>query len=101
MALNLDDDIVATEDVDKKLRAICGIPGSARASRAVAGALAGNSSSGSPFGGAPNGAREGACAPQQSDESVRKFAAAHSTELHIRPFSLRRCACVSSSHKFL
>jgi error-prone DNA polymerase len=38
--------------------------GSARASRAVSGALAGNSSrSASPFGEAPNGAREGACAP--------------------------------------
>jgi error-prone DNA polymerase len=40
------------------------ILGSARASRAVSGALAGNSSSPrSPFGEAPNGAREGACAP--------------------------------------
>jgi error-prone DNA polymerase len=38
--------------------------GSARASRAVSGALAGNSSRlESPFGEAPNGAREGACAP--------------------------------------
>ena len=41
-----------------------GILGSARASRAVSGALAGNSSRpASPFGEAPNGAREGACAP--------------------------------------
>ncbi|MEY2509903.1 MAG: error-prone polymerase [Verrucomicrobiota bacterium] len=38
--------------------------GSARASRAVSGALARNSSNAaSPFGEAPNGAREGACAP--------------------------------------
>jgi error-prone DNA polymerase len=42
------------------------IRGSARASRAVSGALAGNSSRpASPFGEAPNGAREGACAPQK------------------------------------
>jgi len=41
-----------------------GTLGSARASRAVSGALAGNSSRpASPFGEAPNGAREGACAP--------------------------------------
>jgi error-prone DNA polymerase len=40
------------------------ILGSARASRAVSGALAGNSSNtASLFGEAPNGAREGACAP--------------------------------------
>ena len=40
--------------------------GSARASRAISGALAGNSlASNVPFGEAPNGAREGACAPQQ------------------------------------
>jgi error-prone DNA polymerase len=40
------------------------ILGSARASRVVSGALAGNSSGpASPFGEAPNGAREGACAP--------------------------------------
>src|SRR5205085_2745669 len=39
--------------------------GSARASRAVSGALAGNSFPRLiPFGEAPNGAREGACAPQ-------------------------------------
>jgi hypothetical protein len=39
--------------------------GSARASRAVSGALAGNLSAlRTPFGEAPNGAREGACAPQ-------------------------------------
>jgi len=39
--------------------------GSARASRAVSGAPAGNSSAQTiPFGEAPNGAREGACAPQ-------------------------------------
>ncbi len=39
--------------------------GSARASRAIPGALAGNSSAlWIPFGEAPNGAREGACAPQ-------------------------------------
>ncbi len=31
VALDLDEDIVATEDVDQKLRAICGTPGSARA----------------------------------------------------------------------
>jgi len=42
----------------------CGTLGSARASRAVSGALAGNSSRpASPFGEAPNGARAGACAP--------------------------------------
>jgi error-prone DNA polymerase len=41
-----------------------GVLGSARASRAVSGALAGNSSRlASSFGEAPNGAREGACAP--------------------------------------
>jgi error-prone DNA polymerase len=40
--------------------------GSARASRAVSGALAGNSSAGDvPLGEAPSGAREGACAPLQ------------------------------------
>ena len=39
--------------------------GSARASRAISGALAGNFLSKSiPLGEAPNGAREGTCAPQ-------------------------------------
>jgi hypothetical protein len=42
------------------------IPGSARASRAVSGALAGNTSVQIvPFGEAPNGPRERACAPQR------------------------------------
>jgi error-prone DNA polymerase len=46
--------------------------GSARASRAVSGALAGNSSAPSiSFGEAPNGAREGACAPQNSAERAQ------------------------------
>ncbi|HYJ06659.1 MAG TPA: error-prone DNA polymerase [Chthoniobacterales bacterium] len=40
-----------------------GIQGSARASRAVPGALAGKSPTETPFAEAPNGAREGACAP--------------------------------------
>ena len=45
---------------------IVSYPGSARASRAVSGALAGNSSGFSiPFGEAPNGAREGAFAPRK------------------------------------
>jgi error-prone DNA polymerase len=43
-----------------------GILGSARASRAVSGALAGKSPTKTPFGEAPNGAREGACAPLKS-----------------------------------
>jgi error-prone DNA polymerase len=48
--------------------------GSARASRAVSGALAGNPSAGSiPFGGAPNGARESACAPQNSADRTRSL----------------------------
>jgi hypothetical protein len=42
------------------------LQGSGRASRAVSGALAGNLPPGTiPSGEAPNGAREGACAPQQ------------------------------------
>jgi error-prone DNA polymerase len=46
--------------------------GSARASRAVSGALAGNSSRpASPFGEAPNGAREGACAPLKESPLTR------------------------------
>jgi error-prone DNA polymerase len=45
--------------------------GSARASRAVSGALAGNSSGiQGPFGEAPNGAREGVCAPQNGDSPL-------------------------------
>src|SRR3984893_5626455 len=44
----------------------------ARASRAVSGAPAENPSAGFiPFGGAPNGAREGACAPQNSADRAR------------------------------
>src|SRR5205814_4060234 len=45
--------------------------GNARASRAVSGAPAGNLSSRDiPFGEAPNGAREGACAPQKSESPL-------------------------------
>jgi len=48
----------------------CGTPGSARASRAVSGALAGNSSVFSiSFGEAPNETREGACAPQMEENT--------------------------------
>jgi hypothetical protein len=65
MALNFNKNIFPTKGVDKKLCAIGETLGSARASRTVSGALAGNSSAGSiPFGEAPNGAREGACAPR-------------------------------------
>jgi len=46
--------------------------GSAHASRAVSGAPAGNSSAQTiPFGEAPNGAREGACAPQNSADRAQ------------------------------
>jgi error-prone DNA polymerase len=48
--------------------------GSARASRAVSGAPAGNSSAQTiPFGEAPNGAREGACAPQNLADRAQFF----------------------------
>ncbi len=72
MALDLDADILATEVIDKKLRAFSGIPGSARAlacrirrlaewpcqAERVSGEGAGNST-------------RSACAPQQCDEAVR------------------------------
>src|SRR3977135_2983162 len=46
--------------------------GSGRRGGPVSGALAGNPSAGSiPFGGAPNGAREGACAPQNSADRAQ------------------------------
>src|SRR5882724_4804693 len=54
--------------------------GSARASRAVSGALAGNSSrSVRPFGEAPNGAREGACAPLKAMSMPERVKADYTT----------------------
>src|SRR5438132_12144935 len=83
MALDLDVDIVATEEVDKKLDPICPTLGSARAlvrqlpdeARALPD---------------PNNAINPLANPASSSQRTRQL-----------PFSLRRCACVSSSHKFL
>ena len=80
MPLDFDENIFATEDVDKKLRAIGGTPGSARAlacrirrlaecTTNVEEILQAQRFSG---GGAGNSTR-GACAPQQYNKPFRKF----------------------------
>src|SRR4029453_16289928 len=82
MPLNFNEHILAPECIDQKLRAIRGVLGSARASRAVSGALAGNffnvenvTGVRCTFGEASNVAREGACAPRskERDQSFRKL----------------------------
>ena len=100
MALNLNENIFATESVDEKLRAICEVLGSARALACWFWRLAERNLRKVRGDEASETAREARALPRNAIiPSANSGSSSHRTA-HF-PFSLRKCAWVSSSHKFL